>query len=196
MNDTIDTILTDILHVLMLAVVVFGFLGNFLSFRIYSSSSLRKHPISIFFRTIAVFDSIMLVNGFSFLLYKKYDFSFNRLSDFICKFKNYFFYACGPISPWIMVVISIDRLISIMFPKRFPILFKSQFQICVILAVTIYNYLVYSFMVWNSVLVKSKFILFSNLTQPKATHFESKCWVWCPGIFLYGHEISVVVVAM
>jgi hypothetical protein len=152
-----NKIYIEVLDYLLLNVAVLGFIGNFLSYKVYSTSpSLQKHPISIFFRVIPIFDSIMLANSFTYVLSHKFSFSFSRTTDMLCKVKSYFFYAAGPISPWLMVIVSIDRFISIRFPKRFPFLFKRTFRICLISTIVIYNYLFYSFMTWNSRLVSGK----------------------------------------
>lgn len=149
-----DKIYYEILDYLLMNVAFLGFIGNFFCYKVFSSSpTLHKHPISIFFRAIPIFDSIMLLNSFSYVLSHKFSFSFSRTSDFMCKFKSFFFYATGPISPWLMVFVSIDRFISIRFPKRFPFLLKSSFRISLICAVAVYNYLFYAFMTWNSFLV-------------------------------------------
>lgn len=154
MSSLSDKIEYEVLDYLMMNVAVLGLIGNLFCYKVFSSSpTLHKHPISIFFRAIAIFDSLMLLNAFTYVLAHKFSFSFSRTSDFLCKFKNFFFYATGPISPWLMVFVSIDRFISIRYPKRFPFLLKTSFRIVLICFVALYNYLFYAFMTWNSVLV-------------------------------------------
>lgn len=148
-----QTVLADILHFFIITVVVYGLIGNILCFKIYSSSPLRKHSVSLFFRVIAIVDSIMLVDAFLIFMTQKYAFSLIRVHDIFCRFKDYFFYATGPITPWLMVVISIERFLSISYPKKFDFLFKRSFQIAIICIICVFNYLFYSFITWNSRLV-------------------------------------------
>lgn len=154
--NTAETVFTDILHYLLINIIFLGFIGNILCFKIYSTVALRKHTISIYFRTIAIVDSIMLFSGFLFFLEQKYDFYITNLNWFFCRFKNYIFDAIAPVSPYIMVVVSFDRFISIGYPKRFPLFFKLYFQIGMICALFVFNLAFYTPMVWGSQLVKGK----------------------------------------
>ena len=156
MADISDFVYYDVLDFCLLLTAILGFVGNFFSFKVFSSSSLRKNPISIFFCVISIFDSIMLINVFFYSIWHQYSIALEKTSDFICKFKDYFFYATGPISPWLMVVISIDRFICIRFPKKFPFLFKRPYQIAIICAVISYNYIFYSCITWNTQLKECK----------------------------------------
>lgn len=153
-----EAVLIDVLHYLFINIILLGFVGNFLSFKIYSTIALRKHTISIYFRVIAIVDSIMLLSGFLYFLEQKYDFNLSRLNQFLCKFRNYTFDAIGPVSPWLMVVVSFDRFISIGFPRRFPIFFKFYFQVTVICVIFVFNIAFYTPMIWTSSLVEGMYL--------------------------------------
>lgn len=140
---TVESIIFDALYILLIFVIVLGLVGNILSFRIYLTDSLRKHSIAIFFRAIAVIDSIMLIRAFLFYTEKKYEYDLNNVDGFLCRFKEYFFDSLGATSPWLMVAVSIDRLINIRFPKRFMFLYKLYFQIGIICSICTYNFVMY-----------------------------------------------------
>lgn len=150
MNDQVEKNLIDFLHFLMISLIVFGFAGNLMCFRIFSSASLKRHPISTFFRTISFTDSIMLVNACITFIMKKFQVDFDTMNVVFCKFRNFLVYANGPLSPWLMVVVSFDRYISIGFPKKFAILFKTRFQIGIICVIILFNYSYYSFMIFKT----------------------------------------------
>jgi len=99
----------------------------------------------------------MLINALSYLISEEFNLNLPILNDFFCKFQSYLTYANGPISPWLMVVLSFDRFMSIAFPKRFNFLFQFKFQVFIIGAVVAFNYIYYSFMIWNTVLVAGKY---------------------------------------
>ena len=140
---TVESIILDALNILIIFVILLGFVGNLLTFRIYLTDSLRKHSIAIFFRAIAVIDLIMLIQAFFFFIEEKYEYYIKNIDGFLCRFKEYFFYALGATSPWLMVAISIDRLINIRFPKRFLFLYKLYFQIGVICSICTFNFVMY-----------------------------------------------------
>ena len=148
------TFSVKIVNYLLLTLVCFGFIGNFFIFQIYSNTSLRKYSISIYFRAIAIFDSLMLVNAIIYFLYINFNVDVAILNIVTCKLREYFVYVNGSISPWIVVVVSIDRFMSIRFPRRFPLIFKFKFQICVILSIVVFSYIFYSPIIWESILVE------------------------------------------
>lgn len=150
-------VIKDVILSILFVSIIVGLVGNILSFVIFFyAPSIRKLSISIYFRAIACIDSIMLVDAISFLVSRKFGIGLIQLNTFLCKFKIYFSYATGAIPPWLMVFISIDRFIKISFPKRLTRFFTLSFQILVIVTTIVYNYFVYSFIIWNSHFIRSK----------------------------------------
>lgn len=156
MSESIEDFLIRLTSFLMFIATLFGFFGNFLSFLIFSTTSIRKNSISIYFALMAIFDSVLLVNSVYYFISDMTGFLINRVNDFFCRTKNYFFYAAGPVSPWLMVAISTDRFIRIGFPKRFMFFSKRIFQVAVISTIITYNFALYSFIIWNSQLERGK----------------------------------------
>lgn len=142
------------LNYILITLISFGFVGNFFIFRIYST--LRKYSISTYFRAVAIFDSLMLVNGIIYFLYINFNFDLSILNIVTCKLRDYLVYVHGAISPWIVVIISVDRFMSIRFPRRFPLIFKLKFQMCVISAIVCFCYIFYIPMIWGSFIVEGK----------------------------------------
>lgn len=150
-----ENFIKDLILDVSLVFTILGYLGNLLSFIVFSSRSMRRHSISIYFRAIAVFDSICLIDGIYFFISKKFHVDMNTMSDLLCRTKSYFFYATGPIPAWLIVIVSADRFVSIGFPRRFQFLFKSSLQVIIILSIVIYNFSLYLFMILNIKFVKS-----------------------------------------
>lgn len=156
-NETIvEKQITDILHFLLVNVIIFGIIGNVLTYRVLSSKKLQQYPISIYLQAVSIFDSIMILNALIYFVNQKYSWDLTLLSDFFCKMRNYFLYGTGPVSPWLMVVVSLDRFINIAFPKRFLFIRRFSLQITLIIVIAIYNYTLYSFMIWNSDLISGR----------------------------------------
>lgn len=70
-------------------------------------------------------------------------------SDSLCKIVHFTIYAAGPISSWILVTISIDRLIAVVFPRRFLFFFQRKFQIIVLVLIILLNMLYFTFLLFN-----------------------------------------------
>lgn len=154
MDDFWQTNLTDLLHYLLINVIILGIIGNILCFKVFSTPALHKHPISVFFRVMAIFDLIMMLNAINFFFIQKFNLYLKLSNDFFCKVTDYFEYGTGPISPWIMVIVSLDRYICIRYPKKFLFCFKFRFQFVLICTIVSYNYIFYSFITWNSLLTE------------------------------------------
>ena len=155
-NELLNSIFLHVINILLVIVILLGYSGNFLCFKIFLSSKLKKYPISLYFRAISVFDSVMLIEAFLYYATINYGFNIKYVNDFFCKLKIYFFLATGPISGWLMVAVSIDRFMSIAYPTSFQIVHSFPTQLIITSFVVIYNYSLYSFMIWNSVLEKGK----------------------------------------
>ena len=149
MEEDIGSKLSNIiLNFLMINVLLYGFIGNFLCFKIFTSTKLNKYPISIYFRAISIFDSLVLIVGINFLMNINFDFYLSQLNDIFCKINSYFEYATPSISPWLMV--SFDRFINSAFPKRFLILHKFRTQMVIVFSIVLTNYFIYWFLLWKS----------------------------------------------
>ena len=136
-------------------IFVFGVIGNALAFIVFSRKKLAKSSFSVYFRFLAVSDSIALIDSVN--NFAKYGFhsAIADRSDLMCKT---FHYLCDTMElssgmciryvldrwtnksniiisythtkiAWFYVLISLDRLISISYSKRFPIFGNKMFQI-------------------------------------------------------------------
>lgn len=145
----------SILNYVAILIFIFGIIGNMIVFIIYYSAAIKKYSISNYFRAVAIFDNLTLLNLFSLYMTNKFGIDLTKSIDFFCKFQAYFLYTNGPISTWLMVAISIDRYFNIAYPKRFPLLVNNNFQLVVIFTIIVFNYIYYSFLTWNSFLFNS-----------------------------------------
>lgn len=155
--NNITKLVNILIDVFLVIVIICGFFGNFLCFKIFNSTRLNKYPISLYFRIISIFDSLVLLEAANYFIDFNFGFYIGDLNDFLCKIDYYLSYVSSPISPWIMVVVSIDRFVNSAFPKRFPILHKFKVQLAISLSIVICNFILYSFLLWNSALVESNF---------------------------------------
>lgn len=145
--------ITDILNYMALTILLFGPIGNFFVFKIYSSPIMTKTSMSVYFRVISIVDSLNILNLLILYLTQEFDIDLSQSVSIFCSFQNYITYIQTPSTAWIMVIISIDRLCNVAFPRQLPILSNKLFQFFLSLTIILYNYTFYSFIVWNSYLV-------------------------------------------
>lgn len=156
-----------ILNYISIFIYIFGSIGNILVYKIYSSAALQKYSMSTYFRAIAIFDNLNLISLLAIYFINQFGIDLSHTIDFFCKSQVYFTYTNGPISVWLMVAISIDRYFNIAYPKRFPILVNKKFQLMIIIGLFLFNYVFYSFIIWDSFLVVTSSTNGTNVTMCK-----------------------------
>lgn len=139
---------------------VFGIIGNYYTFKIYSTKRLRKNNLSLYFRAISVMGSMLLL----IMISQTSKLYFNETLEYVhasmCKLVNYIGFSLGSMVAWLLVVISLDRFMNIAFPKRMPFLSNQKFQLAIIIFIIIYDLSFYSIILINFDLVVQ------NMTDP------------------------------
>jgi hypothetical protein len=110
----------DILNKVRFGVISVGLIGNFITFAIFSRKSFQKNSINVYCRALALVDSIILLFQFVGdvnLIFYNLNLYWN--SNALCKISTYVFVALPPVSGWIIVAFSLDKLISVLAPNRY-----------------------------------------------------------------------------
>lgn len=141
-NYIIKTI-TSILTYFYLVIIAFGIIGNILSFVIFSRKKFQHTIFSTYFRFLSIFDTLAVLFGLVDYVSFHSEISVKEMSLFNCKIIEYFSYITPSVSAWILVVISMDRLISIVRPSLFQIRKKNSFQISVCIFLLFFNLIYY-----------------------------------------------------
>ena len=116
-------------------IIVLGTLGNVLSVIIYGRRSLRKKPISLFMRVLAVVDSvILLIVLFTYWLHTNFTLptTSERSNKAICVAFTYIVYVFANWSHYILAALTIYRLIAVASPFRATILTVRSAKWCII----------------------------------------------------------------
>ena len=120
-------------------VLVIGAIGNLFSFIIFSREKFRKTSFSLYFRVLAFSDTFTLlftINDFSLGLYNQ---DLSNSSYFMCKCLLYIAYSLPPVSIWLLVVVSLDRMLSIIKPSKFLFLKKTKTQATICFLIISYS---------------------------------------------------------
>jgi hypothetical protein len=132
---------------LCLALIILGTIGNIFVFVLYSRSTLSKTSFSVYFRAIAIIDTINIWDmlGTQFVLY----IFFINPQAFWCPVSRWSIIILSQMIAWLQVFVSLDRFLNITYPQRFPIFKRKTFQMSVTFAIIVYNIIVESFLLWN-----------------------------------------------
>lgn len=152
-STTSESLVNNTTHIASIFIISIGLVGNFFVAMVYSSQSLRKFSMSTYFLFISFFDTLPLVDYFLIYLRDERNVDIAITSNFWCKLKSYTTFTIGAISPWLMVLVSLDRFFSIYFIRMFPIFDKLKFQLSLIAAIVMFNGIFYLQWMWSSHLV-------------------------------------------
>ena len=118
-----------------------GIVGNIISFIVFSRKTFQKNSISIYCRTLAIFDMyivLSIITDFYNILYNYY---IANYSDAVCVAMSYAYHAVGPIPGWILVAFSIDKAISL--KKVTSVMKKPNLHYMIVIGIVLFNLLLY-----------------------------------------------------
>jgi hypothetical protein len=144
-------------------VIIAGIFGNTLVIILFSKKKFKHTIFSIYFRLLAFTDSsnLLILTLTKFLTFK-FNINVRIVNEFLCKAFLIMAYVLPSISTWLLVVISLDRLISIVWTTKFMLRKKSSFQIAVSVFVVVFSVLCYFQLVFSVLEIKNESKNYTN----------------------------------
>ena len=121
---------------------LFGIASNILAIFVLKRKTLNNYPYSFYWRIMAYSDIFILLHTFRHWANFVLDFDLSLVSTFFCKTNDYQPFVASCLSTWLLLLISIDRLVVIVYPKRLNVFQKRWFQIILVLILITYSLLV------------------------------------------------------
>ena len=121
---------------------VFGTFSNLIVFLVYIRKQFEKNPRN-FFCVLALNDIFSLFTSLSYN-FANVGINFLFSSLMTCQFFHFLGYFFPAISSWLLVLINIERLISIKY-RKITWLYRFKFQAFIVFIVYFWNLIVYSF---------------------------------------------------
>ena len=126
------------------AISLIGLITNLLSLIIFSRKKFKKTIFSTYFRFYLVIEIINQIFPINKMLEFNQGIYFTSISTFCCKIRKFFANYNYAITPSFLVIISIDRFLSIAYPSKFSFRKKSLFQILISWLVIGFNFGLYT----------------------------------------------------
>lgn len=125
-------------------ICIFGIIANILALLVFSRSQLSGYSYSFYCRFLTISDSAILFHFISHMAIDNIETKDGGglLAVSICLERFYVGYVLGTNSLWLLVVISLDRLITIAYPNRFSVFKQRWFQSIIVFLVAVYSVLV------------------------------------------------------
>lgn len=161
-------------------VSLLGVAGNTLVFGLFSRPALRKHTYSFYCQAKSISDTLLLLDAVNNWFTTLAMVSIASQSQLLCTIVTYSRHVANTTGVCLLVVISLDRLLTVVYPNRFPIVKKRTFQFSLVLGVVAYSFLVNIIVPFNTIWKK----LPNFGTREKKCSFESRvssahldrCW--------------------
>ena len=125
------------------AIIILGLFGNLFGLIVISKKKLKKIGPQTVYIALFIFDYINFLLIFQSYIQQKFNIDITLFSSLACKLYWYLNFAFGPISPMLNVYISIERYFSIAHQTMKHFFIKKKIQFAFIIAVTLYNLLLY-----------------------------------------------------
>jgi hypothetical protein len=159
----------------------FGTLGNLVSFIIFSRKKFKNTTFWTYYRFLCITDTFGLFICVCNFIYNIFGINLRIFNEFSCKFIVLIAYAMPTTGGWTLVVISLDRLVNIVWPNRLNLIKKTYFQILVCIGILIANIAVYFQTLLSHIITVFEYYEYldyptSNDTSLNSTYLCSVSW--------------------
>ena len=178
---------TFIFQNLALTIAIFGVILNVFSILVLSRKNFKRHTFAFYIRLINAFDIFTLMTQFRYWLSDMFGIELKNVSIVLCKLADFSVYTTSTAAHYILVLITIDRFVSIAFPKRFALFQKRGFHICLVCLVC-----AYAFISLLPLAIFSELIVTEQLDNQTNTTVQTKACYLMGDANVFVHWISLV----
>lgn len=113
---------------LQISIAVIGIIGNALNIVVYMRKRFKNISFSFYNKVLALVDIIVLLHSSRHWAASMLDANIDTVAPFLCSSMEYLSVVATFTSLYLLMFISIDRLITIAYPNRFNVIKKKWFQ--------------------------------------------------------------------
>ena len=116
--DLFNKIIWHVVVVVGTTSIAVGSVGNILAFSVLTRSNMRRYSTSLYSAALAVSDTLFLSTGIPqvYFIWTGGGMALHDVLD--GKLFHFFYYSCSYISVWLVIAMSVDRLIVVFFPFK------------------------------------------------------------------------------
>lgn len=141
-STTLQSVL-NILNIARIPVISIGFIGNILTFIVFSRKVFAKNSISTYCRCLAVFDCFPLIRLVNDIGTYFFNASLQSSNELWCKLSVYGTYSLSAVPSFILLLFALDKLIGVSNTNKFGFFKKRSFQYGAIASFTLFSLLLY-----------------------------------------------------
>ena len=132
-----------VFYIMPPAVLVFGLVGNSFGFAVLMRKKLKNIGPCNTYKYLFASDMIYLLQLLINYLANGYSIDLQVMSGLACKLINYFNFTFSGNSPWLLVYISVEKFISIIYPTRRFFIRKKKTQLVYFIILLTINFVYY-----------------------------------------------------
>lgn len=125
------------------AVLIIGVIGNSFGLTVLMRKKLKNIGPCNTYKYLFISDMIYLLQLLINYLAYGYEINLQVMSSLACKLTNYFNFTFSGISPWLLVYISVEKFISIIYPTRRFFIRKKKTQLVYFIILLTINFVYY-----------------------------------------------------
>ena len=115
-----------------------GLIVNILAVIVFSMTGLKNSPTSFFFRALAIFDMLAVMEAIESLLEFHITIDGNAMTNvWGCRIFEWFFSTVKSICSWILVGISLERSIGLRYPHKVSVWFSRRNEVIYLLCMSV-----------------------------------------------------------
>ena len=158
-------------------IILAGTVGNALSVLVFIQKKMRVKSTSVFLIGLAVVDTVVLYTGLlRWWIRKLTRIDIRQLVD--CRIHILLTYAFVQLSAWILVLVTIERVISVFFPLKSREIITRR-RAGILLAVTVVSLIgLNAHFMWTRVLYTHTSEVTYCIPAEEHTEFSNKTWAW------------------
>ena len=183
-TDTMVEVANSLVLVGAPMLLILGTIGNVLSMVVFSRRKMRSSS-SFILVALAVADTLVLYSGLMFTWIANVSgFDVRKEYDWVCKTRAFFMYACHDIAAWILVLVTLQRLYSVIFPLRAASVCTIKNGRIAVSTIVIFFIVLHLHFFWTVGKVPKGCGKFSCKELPEFKFFITKVWPWIDMAFL------------
>ena len=131
---TLNDTRTKLLYYSCLTIIPAGITLNIISSLIFTRKRFKKNTMGFYNIAISMFNNILAIFGMVTYFSQAIGKDLSLVSDFSCLFLSFSMRLFTQMSTWMNVFVTVDRMVSITYPNRFPVL-KNKYKLSLLIFV-------------------------------------------------------------
>ena len=110
---------SSVVQILLPVLCLFGLFGNSLCILILGRKKNRQDSMAVYLLCLGVSDIVIIITGtFSKWIFLVWNFDISSVNGFLCKTHTFLIYFSIHFSSWILVLVTVERVLSVMIPHK------------------------------------------------------------------------------